>query len=170
MARKAATLSLALVILACGSAPGQPVHEVPGGDPVRAAEAFRVRGCVSCHTIPGIRLANATVGPPLTDFADRMYIAGTLLNTTDNLLTWILTPQAVEPGTAMPNMGMTEQEARDMTAYLYTLTRHGEPRTRSSSVPSHTHASGGASATSRDAVAVGQRGITLTDPSHPPHR
>lgn len=170
MARDASSVALLVAAVACGSGPGEPVREVPGGDPARAAEAFRVRGCISCHTIPGVPLATATVGPPLTDFVDRMYIAGSLLNTADNLLTWILTPQSVEPGTAMPNMGMTEQEARGMTAYLYTLTRQGGPGARSSSAASTGHASAGPEATSRDSGAVGQRAITLTAPPSVPHR
>jgi cytochrome c len=123
LTRWAVLFALAALIMACNTGPGQPVRPVPDGRPERGPEAFRVVGCVSCHTIPGVPLAHATVGPPLDHFADRTYIAGSLLNTTDNLLYWILTPQAVEPGTAMPNMGMTEQQARDMVAYLYTLTR-----------------------------------------------
>ncbi len=69
-------------------------------------------GCGSCHTIPGVRGADAMVGPPLN---------GRLPNTPENLVHWIVTPQTVEPGTAMPNLGVSEREARDMAAYLYKL-------------------------------------------------
>lgn len=99
------------------------VIEMPGGSPVRGEEAIRAYGCDSCHTIPGISGATATVGPPLDDWADRRYIAGALPNTPDNLLYWIQYPQAIEPGTAMPNLDVTEQDARDIGAYLYTLSR-----------------------------------------------
>jgi cytochrome c len=61
------------------------------------------------------------VGPPLTMFARRAYIAGQLTNQPDNLIRWIQNPQAVEPGTAMPNLGVIPEIARDMAAYLYTL-------------------------------------------------
>jgi cytochrome c len=61
------------------------------------------------------------VGPPLTMFARRAYIAGRLPNVPDNLIRWLQDPQGVEPGTAMPNLGVGPPVARDMAAYLYTL-------------------------------------------------
>jgi cytochrome c1 len=61
------------------------------------------------------------VGPPLTSFARRTYIAGEVPNTLEYLVRWIEMPQAIEPGTAMPNLGVTEDQARDIAAYLYTL-------------------------------------------------
>jgi cytochrome c2 len=94
---------------------------VVAGDPEQGREAIYAYGCGSCHQIPGVPSANATVGPPLENWANRYYIAGTLTNTPDNLITWIRNPQGIEPGTAMPNLDVTEQEARDMAAYLYTL-------------------------------------------------
>lgn len=78
-------------------------------------------GCGTCHTIPGVRGANALVGPPLTAFGDRAYIAGTLVNTEENLARWIRDPQSVEPGTVMPDLGVTEEEAASIAAYLHTL-------------------------------------------------
>lgn len=92
-----------------------------GGDAQRGQAAIQDYGCDACHTIPGIRSANALVGPPLTGWAGRHYISGRLANTPDNLIRWIQYPQAIEPGTAMPNMGVTDQDARDIAAYLYTL-------------------------------------------------
>jgi cytochrome c1 len=71
--------------------------------------------------IPGIAGATGTVGPPLTDFADRGYIAGELPNNGDNLIRWIMDPQGVEPGTAMPDLDVSERQARDIAAYLFTL-------------------------------------------------
>jgi cytochrome c1 len=78
-------------------------------------------GCSSCHAIPGIPQAKGMVGPPLDHFAGRAYIAGQIPNTAEGLIKWIMVPQSIEPGTAMPNLGITEQQARDMAAYLYTL-------------------------------------------------
>jgi len=61
------------------------------------------------------------VGPPLTDFGERGYIAGELPNNADNLIRWIMDPRGVEPGTDMPNLNVTQSEARDIAAYLFTL-------------------------------------------------
>jgi cytochrome c len=92
---------------------------IAGGDPGRAEAAIAKYGCGSCHVIPGIRLARGKVGPPLTDFALRTYIAGQAVNTPRNLAAWIRRPDSVEPGTVMPALGVSEQEARDIAAYLY---------------------------------------------------
>jgi cytochrome c1 len=61
------------------------------------------------------------VGPPLDRLAHRVYLAGMLPNTAENLAFWIRHPQKVDPRTAMPDMQVTESHARDMVAYLYTL-------------------------------------------------
>lgn len=94
---------------------------VVGGDPDRGRAALDGFGCGTCHLIPGIRGARGMVGPPLSHFALRAYIAGQLPNQPENLLRWLQDPQAVEPGTAMPNLGVGPAVARDMAAYLYTL-------------------------------------------------
>jgi cytochrome c2 len=94
---------------------------VEGGDPYRGAQAIQRNGCHSCHHIPGIRGTNSFVGPPLNAWSERQYIAGNLQNRPDILIARIMNPQAIEPGTAMPNMNIDEQEARDIAAYLYTL-------------------------------------------------
>ncbi len=71
--------------------------------------------------IPGVNGARGKVGPPLTDWSERVYIAGQVPNSTDFLVRWLEMPQAIEPGTAMPNLRVTEGDARDIAAYLYTL-------------------------------------------------
>jgi hypothetical protein len=63
-------------------------------------------GCGSCHTIPGVPGADATAAPPLERFYERTYIAGKLANTKENLALWIRDPQEIEPGTAMPDLGV----------------------------------------------------------------
>lgn len=78
-------------------------------------------GCGACHTIPGIIGADNLVGPPLTEFARRSYIAGALPNTPENLVTWIQNPHSIEPDTVMPNLGVSEADARDIAAYLLSL-------------------------------------------------
>jgi cytochrome c1 len=76
-------------------------------------------GCGACHSIPGIRAANARVGPPLSRFAERTYIAGSLPNSAEHLVLWIRHPRQLSPGTAMPELGVSEADARDIAAYLY---------------------------------------------------
>ena len=102
---------------ACGSKKAPPTE----GSPDLGKEAIPKYGCGSCHTIPGIKGANALVGPPLTKFSKRAFIAGQLANTEQNLARWIRDPQGVEPGTAMPNLGVTAEDARNIAAYLETL-------------------------------------------------
>lgn len=77
--------------------------------------------CVTCHTIPGTVNGTPNVGPPLDGIASRRYIGGVLLNTPDNMVRWLSNPQAVDPMSGMPNLGLREQDARDIAAYLYTL-------------------------------------------------
>ncbi|MDQ6685763.1 MAG: c-type cytochrome, partial [Pseudomonadota bacterium] len=97
------------------------VWQVVGGDAKRGPALIVAYGCAACHTVPGVDGAIGNVGPPLTRIGDRTYIAGMLRNTPPNLVRWIRDPQGVVPGNAMPNMGVTEAQARDIAAYLYTL-------------------------------------------------
>jgi cytochrome c len=108
----------AAVLAACGS---EPPVTVPGGDPGRGGVLIASFGCGSCHTIPGIRTADGVVGPPLEGVGRRRYIAGELPNRPDTMIRWLLDPQAVEPDTGMPDLGLTEAQARDVAAYLFTL-------------------------------------------------
>ena len=117
-----AALLLAMAATAgCDDALPPPHLRVAGGDPERGAAAIAAYGCGGCHTIPGIRGADGTVGPPLTDYAMRGYVAGVQPNWPRHLVRWIVNPPAISPQTAMPALGVTEQEARDVAAYLYTL-------------------------------------------------
>jgi cytochrome c len=97
------------------------VRALTGGDPFRGRELIAGYGCDSCHTIPGVETADANVGPPLTKVALRLYLAGRVENTPANMMLWIQHPRSVDERTAMPEMGVTEQDSRDITAYLYTL-------------------------------------------------
>ncbi|MDQ0562510.1 cytochrome c1 [Rhizobium mesoamericanum] len=94
-------------------------RDLTGGDPSKASVTFRRYGCAGCHTIPGIAGADGKVAAPLSNFRQRVYIAGIVDNNADNLVHWIVSPQAVIPNTAMPATGVTQQEARDLAAYLY---------------------------------------------------
>lgn len=111
-------------VLACrGNNPTEAVAYAVrlGGDAQRGAQVIQQFGCGACHTIPGVSGANGLVAPPLLWWSRRTFIAGELPNTPENLVRWIRSPESVEPKTAMPALGLTDQQARDAAAYLYTL-------------------------------------------------
>jgi mono/diheme cytochrome c family protein len=93
--------------------------EVP--DAGRGRKAINQYACATCHRIPGIVGANAPVGPPLERIGARGLIAGALPNTPENMARWLRHPQAVNPKSAMPDLGVSERDARDIAAYLATL-------------------------------------------------
>lgn len=92
-----------------------------GGDARSGKTEIRKYGCNTCHEISGVAGARGLIGPSLNGIGERYYIAGELPNTPVNLMLWIQHPRQVEPHTAMPEMGVTEQDSRDIAAYLYTL-------------------------------------------------
>jgi cytochrome c2 len=94
-------------------------RSMTGGDPARAPALIRRYGCAGCHTISGIPGGDGQVGSSLIDLRQRVYIAGVVTNSPDNLVRWIVAPQAFSPRTAMPATGISETEARDVAAYLY---------------------------------------------------
>lgn len=96
-------------------------RRVEHGNADRGKRQIVAYGCGSCHVIPGITGANGMVGPPLTSWSQRRIIAGEVPNTPANLVFWITVPQSIEPGVAMPNLGVSDGQARDIAAYLYTL-------------------------------------------------
>ena len=96
-------------------------RRLTGGHPGRGRALARTFGCAGCHTIPGVVGADGQVGPPLDGIANRMYIGGVVTNTPDDMVRWIMNPKAIDAQTAMPAVGVTEVQARDIAAYLYTL-------------------------------------------------
>jgi cytochrome c len=122
--RMALLLLPAACFFAAGCTGGAAVQPYPVevyGNSQHGKELIGEKGCGSCHTIPGIYTARGAVGPPLFFFSRRTMIAGELPNSLENLVRWIRDPKAVEPGTAMPDLGLSDQQARDIAAYLYTL-------------------------------------------------
>ena len=95
--------------------------KMTNADSDRGAKLIRSYGCGGCHEVPGVDGAEGVVGPSLQEFSRRVYVAGMVRNTPDNLMDWLKNPQAIVPGNAMPNLGVSERDARDMAAYLYTL-------------------------------------------------
>ena len=116
---------LLLIVMMCGTVacggPADPRHPVPSGDAARGRALIEGYGCGTCHTIPGVRRARALVGPPLGGMADRGYIGGVLPNTEADMIRWLQDPPAVDPRTVMPNLSVSDKDARDMTAYLFRL-------------------------------------------------
>jgi cytochrome c len=98
-----------------------PVWFIPDTDLEKGRQAFISHGCGSCHAIPGVGGATGRVGPKLSDFKHQTFIAGLLPNRPDNLIRWIREPQAVNPGTAMPNLPVSDEDARNIAAFLYSL-------------------------------------------------
>jgi cytochrome c2 len=90
------------------------------GDPRRGEAMFIQYGCGSCHALKNVRTATGMVGPPLDGIALRVIIGGHLSNTPSNMERWIRDPQHVAPGTAMPDLNVGAEDARDITAFLYT--------------------------------------------------
>lgn len=99
---------------------GPPAKSAPP-DAARGRTTMRQYGCHGCHIIPGIVGPDVHVGPSLRDFARRPLIAGTIPNTPENVVRWLRDPPALRPHSLMPDLGVTEQHARDMHAYLATL-------------------------------------------------
>lgn len=109
-----AWVAAAALLGGCG---GQP-------DPVEASaerghDLIVDNGCGSCHRISGVERARGDVGPSLTDFQQKPQIASRLPNNPDETVRWLLNPQAIDPTTVMPNVGLTPEQARDIANYLY---------------------------------------------------
>jgi len=125
LASRSGVLLILISMLAAGcdrtNEPDRVARELTGGDPIRGRDAIHNYGCDTCHTIPGILTATATVGPPLTAVGRRTYLAGRLENTPENMIRWIKHPRSVDEQTAMPETGVNDQDGRNIAAYLYTL-------------------------------------------------
>ncbi|MBZ9773281.1 c-type cytochrome [Mesorhizobium sp. CO1-1-8] len=133
LSRLLAAVSAALVLLVAAVAgmtwwsdrAARVRHEAEaatGGDTARALPIITANGCSGCHTIAGVPGAQGQIGPRLdASLADRVFIGGGLANNPENLIRWIRSAREVNPHTAMPSTRITEQQARDIAAYLYAL-------------------------------------------------
>lgn len=83
-----------------------------------AEVVLRQYGCHSCHRIEGVVGPSIDVGPPLIDWPARKYIAGTLPNTRENLVRWVVEPHVVAPSSLMPDLGVPPSDARIIADYL----------------------------------------------------
>jgi cytochrome c len=90
------------------------------GNPAVGRQLFGAKGCGGCHTLDGLPGAAGVAGPNLTNVTLRPTLAGeTLPMAPDSLARWLLDPPALKPGTLMPRLGLSPQEAQDLTAFLY---------------------------------------------------
>ena len=99
----------------------QHATAMTGGNPNKALAVMRQYGCASCHAISGAEMPGGLAGPPLSGIADRLYIAGVIENTPENMVRWIVNPKQFSARTAMPVTGISESEARNVAAFLYRL-------------------------------------------------
>jgi cytochrome c2 len=114
------------LVLACFglvACDGPPDRTPTLGDADAAAGLRLVieKGCVACHTFPDVKWPRGGLGPSLHGFARQGLIAGRLPNQPGVLMQFVRNAPGLVPGSAMPAITMTDQEARDVTAYLLTL-------------------------------------------------
>lgn len=125
IARWAGALGLLAGVLLAGctaSGDGRGLIDVPESADVEAGRAtIQAFGCGTCHRIPGVTGADGRVGPSLDGFGRQLYIAGAVPNNIDNLVQWLMDPDSIEPGTLMPDLGLPEEAATNIAAYLATL-------------------------------------------------
>jgi cytochrome c1 len=115
-------LALAGALLqGCGERGQMSPVQIANGDPEAGRRVIGQIGCGVCHVIPGVRSARGTVGPTLQHFARRTYIGGTVPNEPETLVRWVQDAPSLAPGTAMPRMPLSHEQARHVVAYLYTL-------------------------------------------------
>lgn len=113
-----ALLPVAFLIAACQDS---ATLQIADGNIERGRELVARYGCAACHTFPDAANQGSNVGPPLHKIAKRAYIGGVLPNTPEDMVRWLQNPPQIDPRTAMPNLGISEAEATDIAAYLYTL-------------------------------------------------
>jgi cytochrome c len=103
-----------------------PAPGVPG-DPNLGRRLIQQKGCGGCHTVSGVPGATGVAGPNLTNVALRPTLAGdSIPNSPDTLERWLMDPPSLKPGTTMPNLGLTEDDARNLVAFLEAQPRSPE--------------------------------------------
>lgn len=131
MCARAITVTVAGVALSAAALVGTRISqraarerwaaELTGGDSHRGRAAMAALGCVACHDVPGFSGTRPVVGPPLAGFASRTFVAGAAENSPAKVVQFIRDPRSVAPKSAMPKLPMSEAQAQDLAAFLYTL-------------------------------------------------
>jgi cytochrome c oxidase subunit 2 len=100
---------------------------VDRADVKEGRDLFANYGCINCHSIHGLNETKGIpdrplFGPDLTHLMSRETIGScSVLNTPANLLQWVDNPQKLKPECLMPDMQLTDDEAKKITDYLLTL-------------------------------------------------
>jgi len=113
-------VGLALAAAACQDRLAA-ARALTGGEPERGRELCRRYSCGSCHVIPGVSEDPGKLGPTLDGVAVRQKLGGQVPNTPDNMKLWIRDPHAMKRGSGMPKLGVNDDDARDLAAYMYVL-------------------------------------------------
>ena len=113
-------LAVTALLCACADKTGAP-RQLAGANPDRGLAAMERVGCAACHDIPGIAWPRGAVGGSLKGVGARALIAGRHPNQPEVMVRWIRDAPSLSPGTAMPAIPLSDAEARDIAAYLYTL-------------------------------------------------
>jgi cytochrome c len=124
--KRVSLLLLVLTTMACNrgetaktaAAPAPP----PIGNAARGQQLAGQYGCNVCHIVPGVDGPQGALGPSLQGVGSRPSISlGMVPNTPENMVRFIQNPAAMNPQSSMPPMGMPENDAKDLAAYLLTL-------------------------------------------------
>jgi len=115
-----ATTAAVLALQACGPRAAS-TGDGSAGDPERGRRMIEQYQCGRCHVVPGVAAARGRLAVPLAAMGVRSYIAGRIPNRQDTLTQWIVDPPSLVPGTAMPRLGVSPEEAHHMAAYLGSL-------------------------------------------------
>lgn len=111
----------AVLLTGCDDAGVPPAHELVNGDSRAGKAAILEVSCGVCHAIPGVPGARGAVGPSLDGFAARSLIGGVAPNRPATLARWVRDAPSISPSTGMPPMPLSEEQANDVVAFLYTL-------------------------------------------------
>lgn len=124
LALVAILLSMCMFGLAACDGPPDRTPTLGDADSGRGRELVMAMGCPACHSLPDVDWPRGRLGPGLENFGAQGLIAGRLPNQPGVLMQFVRNAPALVPGTAMPAFPMSDQDARDVTAYLLQL----EPR------------------------------------------
>ncbi len=117
-----AAVGLGMLAFAAGCGGDDPdTVEVEGGDPATGEELVVSYDCASCHYIPGFPESSGHDAPGLQLWPNRAFVAGAAPNRPENVISFLMEPDSIQPGSGMPNLGISEEEARHIAAYLFTI-------------------------------------------------
>jgi cytochrome c1 len=114
-------LALACAALVACDGPPDRTPTLGDADTDRGRRVVVDKGCAACHAFPDVKWPRGGLGPALENFGRQGLIAGRLPNQPGVLMQFVRNAPALVPGTAMPAVAMSDQEARDVTAYLLAL-------------------------------------------------